>query len=406
MAERSCCVLNCSRTSRDLSGGHAVTFHVFPAWRRHEGETISELTRSRRTAWVSAVGREDITFHRVPSSSRVCSRHFYSGKPSYEGLESDPDWVPSLLMGPSEGTTGPTKGLLQSVHRDRDQDQRRSTETRSLTETETAGGAERPDVRPWTEVRPLLQSVLQRRTVFSRPPADETRGRAAPAVKETHLDFRDFIRDALEASLETSSRSRISVELDSEGPPMKEVHQTCEQSSSCENCVRLMKRSMELQEKLSRLTGGPEDVEVITETLLHPDQDKQSPETVHIEEQDPAGMEPPLSSPPAVLKDGERDPDSANKRTQEGQPSKPKPRQPPRFQNAWLKRFWFLCYSPALDLMWCHICRLHSDRSHSTKGLIKGSRMFKLQSILKHSSSNHHKNNESRHMMMGRHLQP
>ncbi|XP_031735639.1 uncharacterized protein LOC116401410 [Anarrhichthys ocellatus] len=288
MEERSCCVLNCPRTSRDHSGSHAVTFHVFPAWRRHEGETISVLTRSRRTAWVSAVGREDITFNHVPSSGRVCSRHFYSGKPSYEGLESDPDWVPSLLMGPSEGTTGPTKGLLQSVHRDRDQDQRRSTETRSLTETETAGGAECPAVRPWTEVRPLLQSVLQRKTVFSHPPAYETRGRAAPAVKETHLDFRDFIRDALEASLEASSRSRISVELDSEGPPMKEVHQTCEQSSSCENCVRLMKRSMELQQKLSRLTGGPEDVEVFTETLLHPDQDQQSPETVHVEEQDPA----------------------------------------------------------------------------------------------------------------------
>ncbi|XP_031735640.1 uncharacterized protein LOC116401411 [Anarrhichthys ocellatus] len=119
-----------------------------------------------------------------------------------------------------------------------------------------------------------------------------------------------------------------------------------------------------------------------------------------------AGMEPPLSSPPAVLKDGERDPDSADKRTQEGQASKPKPRRPPRFQNAWLKRFWFLCYSPTLDLMWCHICRLHSDRSHSTKGLIKGSRMFKLQNIHKHSSSNHHKNNESRHKMMGGHLQP
>ncbi|KAM6926645.1 uncharacterized protein PEZ65_010142 [Lycodopsis pacificus] len=388
MEARSCCVLNCPRTPRDPSGGHGVTFHVFPAWRRHEGETISELTRSRRTAWVSAVGREDITFHRVPSSSRVCSRHFYSGKPSYEGLESDPDWVPSLLMGPSEGTTGPTKGLLQSVHRDRDQDQRCSTETRSSTETETAGGAERPAVRPWTEVRPLLQSVLQRKTVFSQPPADEPRGRAAPAVTETQLDFRDFIRDALEASLEASSRSRISVALDSGGPPKKEVHQTCE------NCVRLMKRSMELQEKLSRLTEA-----------LHPDQDQQSPETVHVEEQDPAGMEPPRSSP-AVLKDGEWDPDSADKRTRKGQASKPKRRQPPRFQNAWLKRFWFLCYSPALDLMWCRICRLHSDRSHSTKGLIKGSRRFKLSSIHKHSSSNHHKNNESLHMMDGRHLQP
>ncbi|XP_068580183.1 uncharacterized protein [Cebidichthys violaceus] len=289
MVERSCCVLNCPRTSRGHSGSHAVTFHVFPAWRRHEGETISELTRSRRKAWVSAVGREDITFNHVPSSSRVCSRHFYSGKPSYEGLESDPDWVPSLLMGPSEGTTRPTKGLLQSVHRERDQDQRRSTETRSLTETETAGGAEHPAVRPWREVRPLLQSVLQHKTVFGQPPANETLRPPAPAVKETHLDFRDFFRDALEASLEASSRSRISVELDSEGPPMKEVHQTCEESSSsCENCVRLTKRSMELQEKLSRLTGGPENVEVFTETLLHPDQGRQSPERVHAEEQDPA----------------------------------------------------------------------------------------------------------------------
>ncbi|XP_070173715.1 uncharacterized protein [Littorina saxatilis] len=39
---------------------------------------------------------------------RVCSQHFHSGKPSYEMMETDPDWAPSLLLGHSEMKTTDT----------------------------------------------------------------------------------------------------------------------------------------------------------------------------------------------------------------------------------------------------------------------------------------------------------
>ncbi|MEQ2223683.1 hypothetical protein ILYODFUR_039117 [Ilyodon furcidens] len=53
-------------------------------------------------AWISAVRRPDINFSSIPTYLQVCSRHFHSGKPSYEMDELNPDWVPTLHMGHSE----------------------------------------------------------------------------------------------------------------------------------------------------------------------------------------------------------------------------------------------------------------------------------------------------------------
>ncbi|MEQ2303864.1 hypothetical protein AMECASPLE_021175 [Ameca splendens] len=41
----------------------------------------------------------------------VCSRHFLSGKPAYEFMEADPDWVPSLHLGLTE-VKAPTTELF------------------------------------------------------------------------------------------------------------------------------------------------------------------------------------------------------------------------------------------------------------------------------------------------------
>lgn len=83
MADRECCVKNCGSISHDAQGRklqNGLTFHCFPAWRTREGGAVSELTRRRRAAWVAAVARSDITFARIPSSMRVCSRHFHTGE--------------------------------------------------------------------------------------------------------------------------------------------------------------------------------------------------------------------------------------------------------------------------------------------------------------------------------------
>lgn len=84
MRGMECCVKNCGSSSHDHLGRtlqNGLSFHCVPAWRMEEGPRISDLTKRRRAAWLAAVGREDITFDRIPSSMRVCSKHFVSGEP-------------------------------------------------------------------------------------------------------------------------------------------------------------------------------------------------------------------------------------------------------------------------------------------------------------------------------------
>nr|XP_055061449.1 uncharacterized protein LOC129444673 isoform X2 [Misgurnus anguillicaudatus] len=93
----------CDRRGKRIYVG--VRYFSFPTWKQHHGPQISELTKRRRMAWVEAVGRESITFDSISQHMFVCSRHFHYGKPAYEMLECDPDWVPSLHMGHSEKST-------------------------------------------------------------------------------------------------------------------------------------------------------------------------------------------------------------------------------------------------------------------------------------------------------------
>ncbi|KAK2883936.1 hypothetical protein Q8A67_017573 [Cirrhinus molitorella] len=99
---KGCSVANCHNRSHDRHGNrisNGVRFFSFPAWKQHLGSQISELTKRRRMAWVSAVRRKTITFNNISRNTLVCSRHFHKGKPAYEMLECDPDWVPSLHLG-------------------------------------------------------------------------------------------------------------------------------------------------------------------------------------------------------------------------------------------------------------------------------------------------------------------
>lgn len=76
---------------------------------------------------------------------------------------------------------------------------------------------------------------------------------------------------------------------------------------------------------------------------------------------------------------------------------KDKPRSILRFRKAWLCMFDFLRFSPSLNVMWCHICRLYHDKKHRDNGMIKGSRCLKLDNIKNHSGSMYHKKNMERH---------
>lgn len=80
------------------------------------------------------------------------------------------------------------------------------------------------------------------------------------------------------------------------------------------------------------------------------------------------------------------------------------PRRAARFQDAWLKRFWFLRYSETLNQMWCHVCRLNADQSSRKSALIKGSRVFHITNIKKHGTSTYHKDNVERYMQLASEL--
>lgn len=94
--------MGCNSATHNRHGkkiANGLSFHRFPAWRRNHGDQVSQVTKSRRLAWIAAVRRPNITFHSISMSMRVCSLHFHSGKPANEMYKSHLDWAPSLNLG-------------------------------------------------------------------------------------------------------------------------------------------------------------------------------------------------------------------------------------------------------------------------------------------------------------------
>ena len=54
-----------------------VTFHRVPAVITNQGKFWQELTDERRTKWLSAIGRADLT-PKILENDRVCNKHFKS----------------------------------------------------------------------------------------------------------------------------------------------------------------------------------------------------------------------------------------------------------------------------------------------------------------------------------------
>ncbi|XP_030282334.1 zinc finger protein 862 isoform X1 [Sparus aurata] len=260
---------------------------------------------------------------------------------------------------------------------------------------------------------PCLQSALQGK------PSDEPDGQ--PPAKRKKIDL--IFKDVLEASLEDSSKSRSQCSLPSECksaalgsgfnssessfnvPNLKveekeeEDENSAEPSTSfCPNCVKLKRRILELEEELSRLRGeqgGAAGPPMSQQTQL--DRAPPHPEQGPIE--DFHGMEP-LTPTQVVLDEDDQDVDSADESIAADlvispeDPSKLSSaggRRIRRFKQEWLKKFWFLRYSPTLNEMWCHVCRQYTVQSSRTSAFIIGSKQFKIHTIKLHSQSNLHK---------------
>ncbi|XP_032696607.1 PR domain-containing protein 11 isoform X3 [Lontra canadensis] len=122
-----------------------------------------------------------------------------------------------------------------------------------------------------------------------------------------------------------------------------------------------------------------------------------SQETIH---RNLARASESLVSGPALMEDDDQEVDSADESvsndmmTAADEPSKlssASGRRIRRFKQEWLKKFWFLRYSPTLNEMWCHVCRQYTVQSSRTSAFIIGSKQFKIHTIKLHSQSNLHK---------------
>ncbi|XP_045413832.1 PR domain-containing protein 11 isoform X1 [Lemur catta] len=122
-----------------------------------------------------------------------------------------------------------------------------------------------------------------------------------------------------------------------------------------------------------------------------------SQETIH---RNLARASESMVSGPAIMEDDDQEVDSADESvsndmmTVTDEPSKMSSatgRRIRRFKQEWLKKFWFLRYSPTLNEMWCHVCRQYTVQSSRTSAFIIGSKQFKIHTIKLHSQSNLHK---------------
>ncbi|KAM9376544.1 zinc finger protein 862 isoform 2-T3 [Pholidichthys leucotaenia] len=225
-----------------------------------------------------------------------------------------------------------------------------------------------------------------------------------PLAKKKRIEL--IFRDVLQASLEDTSTSHRTagvvhvpvLKKEKEEEEEEEEERSSEEPSTsfCPNCVKLKRRILELEEELSRLRGEQED------GVGPPAQTQQDQDPLHPEQgliQDFHGMEP-LTPSQVVLDEEDQDMDSADESMSAELVISPEDssklssggnRRIRRFKQEWLKKFWFLRYSPTLNEMWCHVCRQYTVQSSRTSAFIVGSKQFKIHTIKLHSQSNLHK---------------
>ena len=88
-----CCVIGCQNRRGREKG---ISFHRIPAVINNQGEQWRRLSWRRRSQWIAAIKRE----HWIPNElTRLCSKHFASGKPAKLSDSTNQDWIPHLNMG-------------------------------------------------------------------------------------------------------------------------------------------------------------------------------------------------------------------------------------------------------------------------------------------------------------------
>ena len=106
-----CMIVDCgSKSNRDKG----INFARVPSIITNQGEEAEEPSRERRSRWISAISRADLT-EQILANDRVCGRHFVSGKAAKGWDRYNVDWVPTLNLGHEKNTE--KKDLEQASQR-------------------------------------------------------------------------------------------------------------------------------------------------------------------------------------------------------------------------------------------------------------------------------------------------
>lgn len=90
-----CLIVDCaSKSGQDIN----ISFSRVPSVITKEGKEAEELSKERRSRWISAISRDECT-ESILKNDRVCSKHFVSGKTAKSWDRYNVDWVPTLNLG-------------------------------------------------------------------------------------------------------------------------------------------------------------------------------------------------------------------------------------------------------------------------------------------------------------------
>ena len=90
-----CLLVDChARSGRDRD----FSFFRVPVIDKNHGEEAEELSTERRTKWIAAISRDDLT-EQILKNDRVCNRHFVSSRPAKPRDNYNVDKVPTLNLG-------------------------------------------------------------------------------------------------------------------------------------------------------------------------------------------------------------------------------------------------------------------------------------------------------------------
>ena len=89
-----CMIVGCGSES---APGKDLHFARVPSVVTNQGEEAENLSFERRSHWISAISRSDLT-EKILANDRVCSCHFVSGRAAKSWDKYNIDWVPTLNL--------------------------------------------------------------------------------------------------------------------------------------------------------------------------------------------------------------------------------------------------------------------------------------------------------------------